>query len=236
MTATNLNDCGIEEINEIIKNNAASKKLYSKTYAEHTYTPLTITEKRKFLADLGPGSNKRLQLYSDLFKEIKTQITFISNNITASLNENEQCKTPLNKIQVDKNYNRSYNNMINIDEENDISEFSIDIDSKSQNGINNHSNKRASSNTFRKLLKDTKSKNIIKINNPNVLLRKGTELDCDVEDEDFKQISLPIIKEYQSNNIKNIEYLSKISVSESWNGKNLSKIGSIENMHSPEKK
>ena len=78
-TMTNLNECGVEEINELIRKNADAKRQYSKTYAEQSYTPLTSKEKKLFLEDMGDKSDKRLKLYSELFKEIKTQISFISD-------------------------------------------------------------------------------------------------------------------------------------------------------------
>lgn len=49
--------------------------------------PLTLNEKMKFIEDLNKNSDKRLVLYSELFKEIKTQITVLSNNISPEMNQ-----------------------------------------------------------------------------------------------------------------------------------------------------
>lgn len=203
----NLNECGQEEINEIIRKNAEARRQYSKTYAEQSYTPLTNKEKKKFLEDFGENSDKRLKLYSELFKEIKTQISFISNNISSTYNDKQENRS-LSKIKTTKNYNIS-GNMNNIDEE-DVSEFSLEIDSGNREinylKITNANNATLSSQAPSKVkLRTLRSKNIIKIDNPySVISTKGNDFDCNVEDEVFKEICLPYM-EYQSNNIQNLD-------------------------------
>jgi hypothetical protein len=222
----NLNECGEEEINEIIRKNAETRRQYSKTYAEQSYTPLTKKEKKQFLEDFGENSDKRLKLYSELFKEIKTQISFISNNISSAYNENEENKS-LSKIKITKNYNIS-GNMNNIDEE-DVSEFSLEIDSGNReiNSLKrtNTNNATISSQAPSKVkLRTMKSKNIIKIDNPySTMSTKGNEYDWNVEDEIFNEICLPQ-REYQSNNIQNKDHLSGLkSYSHSASDKNFFK-------------
>ncbi len=104
--------------------------------------------------------------------------------------------------------------MNNIDEE-DVSEFSLEIDSGNREinclKITNTNNAAISSQTHSKVkLRTSRSKNIIKIDNPySAINTKGNEYDCNVEDEVIKEIRLPY-REYQSNNIQNIDISSEI--------------------------
>lgn len=66
----------------MIRKHAEAKRTYSRTYAETSYVPLTMNDKMKLLEDLDQSTDKRLMLYSELFKEIKSQISSLSNNIS----------------------------------------------------------------------------------------------------------------------------------------------------------
>jgi hypothetical protein len=226
---TNLNECGIEEIDEMIRRNAESRKQYSKTYVEKLYTPLTRTEKIKFLEELSVSSDKRMHLYSELFKEIKTQISFISNNLSTTLVENNNDKS-LGRLRMNQGNKFNTSSMNNIDEENDILDMSIDIDSQSQSQSQSqfdekrNRNHKLSSNN--KTSKNTpKAKNIIKIDNPNISLNNVTNIsnsvfskkaskylfngECDIDDgdENIGVINVPQ-NEYKSNFLKDVDDFS----------------------------
>ncbi len=99
-----------EEIDKIIQRHTEEKKLYSKTYIEQSYTPLSPNEKQKFLQDMSTDSDKRLKLYSNLFNEIKSQINYISDNI------NKKKEPIMNKIL----------------EENEVMDFSLEVQKSKQ--------------------------------------------------------------------------------------------------------
>lgn len=200
------------------------RKQYSRTYAEQSYTPLTQNEKMKFVEDFSINSDKRLHLYSELFKEIKTQISFISNNISTSLIENDKTVNDRSfsrgLITGVRNFNnRSGGNMNNIDEENEILDFSLD-------GNENLIKKQTSRSHVK--TKTPKAK-IIKIENPNNInfIKKESkyegECDCLEGDENVKGICMPS-KEYRSNNLKDIDYFSsRRSHSHTTSAKNVNK-------------
>jgi len=145
------------------------------------------------LADLGPNSDKRLQLYSELFKEIKNNINFISSNISSSGPEVDQSKSS-SKIN-EKSYNWNKTGMKDIDEENE-GEVENELESNNKIGINSYKNKK---NSITKL----------KIQNNKTKINLEAEIDCNIEEESPYNISFPH-KEYQSNNILNIDYFSNI--------------------------
>jgi hypothetical protein len=97
-----------EEVDKFIQKISDEKKLYSRTYIEQCYTPLSQNEKQKFLEDMNQDSDKRLKVYSNLFNEIKSQINFISDNISKS-------KEPI---------------MNKIIEESEVNDFSLEIQKK----------------------------------------------------------------------------------------------------------
>lgn len=111
------------------------RKLYSKTYVEHTYTPLSYNEKQKFLEEMNLDSDKRLQKYSELFTQIKSQINYISDNINKSdkpsvmkiIEEKEEEYSPDIQIKRQKKQNR--NNLIvkQLNEQNSITTESPNI-------------------------------------------------------------------------------------------------------------
>lgn len=120
----------------MIRKHAESKRNYSKTYAETNYTPLTMNDKMKFLEDLNQNSDQRLMLYSNLFNEIKTHISFLSNNIQSplnkerkSLNEKAYVKSGFGKGAILEN-----ENSVNMEE------FNI-------NGVNSNSSNKKGSHT-----------------------------------------------------------------------------------------
>lgn len=196
-----ITDCGIDEINEIIKKTANMRRQYSKTYAEQSYTPLTLMEKKKFVEDFSMNSQKRLHLYSELFKEIKTQISVISNNLSTTLLENEK----------DRSGGRNFCMMSGtIDEENDIL-------SDGNDGLIKKKSSKISNKT-----KTPKNK-IIKIDNPsgfNMIVKKESEMsdrskkrdetDCNCLDGDENIAIIIPVGEYRSNYLKDIDTLSTI--------------------------
>lgn len=95
---SDIGNCDIREIDALIRKQSEAKKVYSKTYAESYYVPLTMNDKMKFIEDLNHNADKRLNLYSELFKEIRSQISILSNNISPQV---ESIKAP-QKIPGDK--------------------------------------------------------------------------------------------------------------------------------------
>jgi hypothetical protein len=74
----NIENLNEEEINQIIQQSRKAKKHFAKTDIE-SYQPLTKVEKIKVLEEQYDASDKRINKYSELFKEIKTQINSLSN-------------------------------------------------------------------------------------------------------------------------------------------------------------
>ncbi len=163
----------------MIKINLDVKRQYSKTYVDSHYTPLSDKEKVKFIEEMSSVSSNRMILYSELFKEIKTQMSFISNNMSTTVIENETNKS---RVRLQKNFNTS--SMNHIDEENDLLDYSID------------ENRKMFKIKSKSILKMTpKNKTIIKIDNPDFYEVKATPLtqqtsrnhlniDCDLYDGD----------------------------------------------------
>lgn len=184
----NIENCEIDEINEIIKKNAAAKRNYSKTYAETNYVPLTTTEKKNFLQDFDKASDKRLKLYSELFKEIRSQMSYFSNNITAPVIESNMNKSKNTATAFKKT------SMNNINEENDVTDISFD-----------HQKDLKSSSRFK-----SKNSKIIKINNPNLDKRRSKsvfEFDWIDIDENVGIIVLPH-NYYNNNTLKDLDITS----------------------------
>lgn len=222
-----LDSCEKEEIDEIIKNNKETKKVYSKTYAENNYTPLSNIQKMKFLEDLTDHSDKRLKLYSELFKEIKCHISTISNNISTTIlnNSNDISQNTIHDTTgniTSQNLNRSNNkankdyynssyNMINEEE---------DANLEDENDIKIIEKKA----TKTSLLSNKNKKTYIKINNPNISINNTTnntnisvnvypnannknsitEYDTTVEEENFRSIILPL-SNYRSNCLEELD-------------------------------
>ena len=111
----------------MIKSKLEAKKQYSKTYVEATYQPLTETEKKKVIEDLGSNSNKRMIVYSELFKELKTQMSYLSSSLNNSVLETEnKLKSP--RIAKEKILN--LNDINKVDEENEYMDKSIDCETE----------------------------------------------------------------------------------------------------------
>lgn len=109
-SSVNNYEINYKAIDEIIAKNAEAKKSYSKTYIESNYTPLSLTDKMKFVDDLHQLSDKRLSAYSELFNQIKCQISIISDNMPSFSNN-------LNHFKNQNNVKDSYFN------ENDQGEY-----------------------------------------------------------------------------------------------------------------
>ncbi len=92
----------MEDIDEIIKANKNIRRKYAKTHTERSYTPLSQKDKNK-LIDFSVTSKKRLVLFTELFKEIRSQISHISSSI--------------NNSSVDKSVVNVRSSMKEIDEE-----------------------------------------------------------------------------------------------------------------------
>jgi hypothetical protein len=78
----NIAELDENEIDKIINDNQLQKKQYSKSQVD-LYKPLSKKEKIKVLEDLNNNSDMRIMLYSELFKEIKSQINSLSTFSTA---------------------------------------------------------------------------------------------------------------------------------------------------------
>ncbi len=112
-----------EDVDKFIQKISDEKKLYSRTYIEQSYTPLSHNEKQKFLEDMNQDSDKRLKIYSNLFNEIKSQINYISDNISKSR------EPAMNKIV----------------EESEVNDFSLEFNKKKKgvkNSTSKHSHKK----------------------------------------------------------------------------------------------
>jgi hypothetical protein len=79
---TNIAELDENDIDNLINDNKLQKKQYSKSQVE-LYKPLSNKEKIKVLEDLNNNSDMRIMLYSELFKEIKSQITTLSEFSTS---------------------------------------------------------------------------------------------------------------------------------------------------------
>ena len=128
MTQDSIENLDTEEIDNYIKSTANIRKTYSKTYAEQSYTPLSESEKIKFLQD-DLTSNKRLLLYSQLFNEIKNQISSINVNLNKEIGHHKKTSHSISITNsalksVKKCFNYNSFNFAGIDEEddNDINE------------------------------------------------------------------------------------------------------------------
>lgn len=186
----NIASYNIEDIDELIKQNKQAKKHYSRTHVD-VYTPLTRSEKVKFVEELSINSDKRLMLYSELFKEIKTQISSFSHNLSESFHETnnlDQVKRPFTKSK------QSYF-MNNIDEEQgDVIDLAEEV------------------NVNFKPLKSNVSKVILKISNPALSLDKKTSntmIDYDMKESDEMpgMIVIPQIN-CKSNSLQKVDDLA----------------------------
>jgi hypothetical protein len=88
----NLENLNEEEIDKIIKQSRGAKKQFARTDLE-SYQPLTKKQKFQALVQLNHESDKRIHVYSELFKEIKTQINSLSN---ISTNVDSKLQSTLN--------------------------------------------------------------------------------------------------------------------------------------------
>lgn len=210
-------------MDELIKSRLESKKQYSKTYIESNYEPLTDKEKQKVLDDLNSHSKKRMIEYSNLFKEIKTQISHLSDGFNTSeiLNEKIQL-SPCFKIE---------NKLLEVDEENEYYHNFLDFED-TERKINSRRNMfienidlSSKLNASRK--STIKVSNIYKLDNSSAvkaLGRKNTSksmmktvsknlmnLECDVNDcdENIGEINIPGTR-YQSNFLQDVEFSSSI--------------------------
>jgi hypothetical protein len=111
----------------MIKSKLEAKKQYSKTYVEVSYQPLTETEKKKVIEDLSSNSNKRMIVYSELFKELKTQMSYLSSSMNNSVLETEnKLKSP----RIAKEKNLYLNDVNKVDEESEYMNKSIDCETE----------------------------------------------------------------------------------------------------------
>jgi hypothetical protein len=211
-------------MDKLIKSRLESKKQYSKTFIEANYEPLTDTEKQKVLEDLNSHSNKRMFEYSKLFKEIKTQISHLSDsfNTSAIINEKTQV-SPRFKIE---------NKLIKVEEENEYYDNILDFED-TERKINSRRNLIIENiDLSSKLNASRKSTfkvgNLNKLDNTSAIIKtfdgKSTSksmmktvsknfmnLECDINDcdENIGEINIPGAR-YQSNFLQDVEFSSSI--------------------------
>jgi hypothetical protein len=94
----NIADLDENEIDKIINQTQLQKKQYSKSQVD-LYKPLSKKEKIKVLEDLNNNSDMRIMLYSELFKEIKSQINSLSTFSTTQAYH----KSSMDDIEEDLN-------------------------------------------------------------------------------------------------------------------------------------
>jgi hypothetical protein len=173
----NLENLNEEEIDQIIKQSRATKKHYARTDIV-SYQPLTKNQKIKVLEDLNKDSDKRILHYSELFKEIKTQINSLSNIST----------NPASKMMSTVKASMD-----------DIRE--VDDDSEEEKDIYNTLKELSPIN------KTKPKKNVrIKILNPQKTQSKGL-FDWRDSEENIGLIHIPEMN-YKSNSIKSVDLIS----------------------------
>jgi hypothetical protein len=177
----NLENLDEDEINKIIQQSRATKKQYARTDIV-SYQPLTKGQKIKVLEDLNKDSDKRILHYSELFKEIKTQINSLSN---------------INTTTASKLQSTARISMDDIREVDDDSEEEKDI-YKTLKEISPGKNKKKSNNVR------------IKILNPQKTQSKGL-FDWRDSEENIGLIRVPQMN-YKSNSLNGVDLISGYKV------------------------
>jgi hypothetical protein len=180
----NLENLNEEEINKIIQQSRAAKKHYAKTDIDD-YEPLTKKQKIKVLEDLNDASDKRILLYSKLFKEIKTQINSLSNISTQS---------PRSKLQTTQQLKHFVEGIKEVEDSSDDDRevYNRDLDSPGNPKYAKGIFKSTSKNIKTKLMNPTQSRGLF---------------DWRDSEENVGLIHIPQMN-YKSNSLKTVDLVS----------------------------